>query len=172
MRPLFEINQELVWLEERLEADDEAGVEYSDELIQKISQHLDDLGAERDRKLDGYAVVIKQLDAEHKIAQEQYKEWRKKAEQREKRKAFLLNALKMHLEAVGQEKVKTGRFSFSVCSNGGVAPLRVDEDFLSDEFFYQPPRVPDNGKIRDALDRGESVPGAKYDERGKHVRIR
>ena len=71
----------------------------------------------------------------------------------------------------GKTKFKTSKFSFGIQKNGGLAPLWVDEDYSNIPQKYLKVE-PDNIKIRQALDTGENIMFAHYEERGESLRIR
>ena len=71
----------------------------------------------------------------------------------------------------GKTKFKTSKFSFGIQKNGGLAPLWVDEDYSNIPQKYLKVE-PDNIKIRQALDIGENIMFAHYEERGESLRIR
>ena len=89
----------------------------------------------------------------------------------ENRADILKSTLYKTLKEMDKSNLKTAKFSFSICKNGGLAPLSVDEDYTNIPQKYLKVE-PDNKKIRDALDSGENLSFARYEERGESLRIR
>ena len=172
MSSLFDLTAEISRLEDWLDDCDERGVEFSHAQGNKISQFLDSLGEQRDSKLDGYAYLIRKLEHERDAADEEKRAWEAKKKSREARIKWLKENLRLHMEAVNQRKIETGKFRFSVCKNGGVSPLEIDDKALPGEFFYQPPAMPDSTLIRQRVEAGESIAGVKVLPKGTHVRIK
>ena len=71
--------------------------------------------------------------------------------------------------------VETARYKLTLASNGGKAPLIVDEDYgttaIPDE-LCKVTREPDTAAIRAALEAGEELPFARVGERGQSMRIK
>lgn len=81
--------------------------------------------------------------------------------------------LKQHLyesmKAMGKTKFKTDLFSFNIQRNGGTQPMEVDELGVAKAYMKM---VPDNAKIRKALEEGKKLKFAELKERGEHLSIR
>ncbi len=123
---------------------------------------LESLAFDTESKLEGYAQLIRQLEAEaeaHKMEAD-WHNTRRKA--RENAAARLKERVGMHLAATGQEGAKAGLFSFGWHKSKAVAI--TDESELPVELF-RVKTEPDKTKIRELLDSGENVPGACIEER-------
>lgn len=171
-KTLYEITDSIQWIEEYLDEAEESGDQFSEEKQEKILRFLDGIESERNEKLDGYAYLIRKMDSESLAAAEEYERWRAKAENRKKRSTWLKQVLWMHMNAVGQRKVETGRFTFSVCKNGGREPLDIRVSELPEDYLRYLDPVPDGDKIRDHLKDGVEIPGVTVLPRGEHVRVR
>jgi hypothetical protein len=123
---------------------------------------LESLAFDTEQKLEGYAQLIRQLEAEaeaHKMEAD-WHNTRRKA--RENAAARLKERVGMHLAATGQEKAKAGLFSFGWHKSTAVEIL--DEANIPAELF----RVvtePDKTAIKKAIQAGEEVSGAQLVER-------
>lgn len=167
-KSLFEITEEMRWLDEIIDGDEWQERELGD----KITEHLNQVEGERDAKLDGYAWLIRRLEHEAEVAEDEVNRWRQKSLQRYNKIKLLKDRLKDHLEAVGQKKVSTDHFTFTVCTNGGMAPIEINEDLVPIEYYVNPPPVIDFKKLRADVESGVDVDGAQLKERGKHLRIK
>ena len=84
---------------------------------------------------------------------------------------MLKDKLEEVMRETGKTKFKTAKFTFGIQKNGGLAPLWIDEDYSNIPQKYLKVE-PDNAKIRQALDTGEGLVFAHYEERGESLRIR
>lgn len=112
----------------------------------------------------------------------------------------LLNRIKgiaqVAMEATGKKRIDGRTGYLLVKGNGGVAPLKIQEDVLPDEYrdvTVTMPLVtfrdlqeehpvlgavkvrgiaPANDRIREDLDDGHGVPGAWLEDRGSHVEVK
>lgn len=166
MKSLYHLTSDIEQLERYIESD-----EFNENDTQWVSDYLDSLEENRDEKLDSYAYLIRRLEAERDTAKLEAAEWQVKEQQRQNRINWLKRNLQEHMLIVGQSKIKTNKFAFSICKNGGMAPMQVDESLLPDEYWREI-REPNNSEVRRALESGSEVPGAKLLERGQHLRIR
>ena len=130
---------------------------------------LEMIEADMDIKADHYARFIGSLagdaltiDAEIKRLQE-----RKKfiLSRRDRLKATLFASMK----ATGRTSFKTALYSFTIQGNGGNRPVKLLDEVPE---RWRKPGEPDMGKIREALEKGESLPFAVLGDRGESLRIR
>ena len=97
-----------------------------------------------------------------------------------KRKGMLVEAvnrmnevLKEAMISMDKKKIETDLHTFSLRKNGGVTPLIVDKDRVPDEYMKVDIKlIPDNDKIRKALDAGEELDFAHFGERGMSLQIK
>lgn len=171
-KTLYEITESIQWIEDYLDEAEENGEQFSEDKQHKILNFLDDIESSRDSKLDGYAYLVRKLESEANTAAEEYERWRAKAESRKRRVDWLKHVLRLHMQAVGQRKVATGKFTFSLCKNGGREPLDIQVGELPEDYLKYLDPVPDGEKIRNHLSDGVEIPGVKVLPRGEHVRVR
>lgn len=130
---------------------------------------LEMIEADMDIKADHYARFIGDLagdaatiDAEIKRLQE--------------RKKFILNrrdrlkaTLYASMKSTGRTSFKTALYSFAIQGNGGSRPVKLLDEVPE---RWRKPGEPDMGKIREALENGQSLPFAVLGDRGESLRIR
>ena len=138
---------------------------------QCILDTLESIEGEIEDKADNYAVIIKELLADAEICKQEKLRLEARQKSFENRAKFLKDRLKEVMRETGKTKFKTAKFSFGVQKNGGLAPLWIDEDYSNIPQKYLKVE-PDNTKIRQALDSGENIIFAHYEERGESLRIR
>lgn len=163
MSTLYEITGDYLRLLEMLEED-----ESIDE--QAFKDTLDGIEGEFEIKADGYARVLKELNAQALKFKAEIERMTAKmnaiTNNSEKLKQHLYNSMK----ATGKLKFKTDLFSFGIQKNGGLQPMEIVPDVeIPDEYCR---KEPDNTKIRDALKDGKELPFAVLKERGEHLSIR
>lgn len=160
---LYEISEDYLKILEMLEGD-----ESIDPQILKDS--LEGIEGEFEVKVDNYARIIKELRAEsEKYATEigRMQARMKKLANNEKRlKQYLYDSMK----ATGKLKFKTDLFSFDIQKNGGLWPMEIIEGVEIAETYMK--MIPDNSKIRNALELGKKLPFAVLKEKGDHLVIR
>lgn len=123
---------------------------------------LESLEFDTEQKLEGYAQLIRQLEAEAE-AHKMEADWhtaRRKA--RENAVARLKERIGSHLAATGQEKARAGLFSFGWHKSSAVEV--TDEEQLTSALF-RVIREPDKTAIKKAIQSGEEVQGAQIVER-------
>ena len=173
MRPLYAIESDLLRLSDLLiDADDNAATDAA------FSEIMPGLLAERGAKLDGYIAVIRTLEAEASLAQDEADRFGEAAAKRLKAVATLKKRLADHLRATGESMVKTpvGR-EVAVQKNGGADPIIVEPGANLDTIPQRFVRIVthrelDTPAVRVALEAGEQLDFARQGERGYHLRIR
>ncbi|MBQ3413967.1 MAG: siphovirus Gp157 family protein [Clostridia bacterium] len=138
---------------------------------QMILDTLESIESEIEDKADNYAVIIKELLADAEICKQEKARLEARQKSFEGRAKFLKDKLEETMRETGKTKFKTAKFSFGIQKNGGLAPLWIDEDYSNIPQKYLKVE-PDNTKIRQALDGGENIFFAHYEERGESLRIR
>lgn len=137
---------------------------------QAIIDTLEAIGGEIEYKADGYAKVIKELDADsEKLTAEITRlTERKKTLQNniKKMKELLTNAMIM----TGKTKFKTDLFSFSVGKNPPALVIDNSAIIPAEYYVEQEPKL-DNGKIKEELKNGVQLDFAHL-EQTEGVRIR
>ncbi len=175
MRSLFEIGDDLFALGEMLE---EVGGEITeDEAGEALERWFEQLGAERDKKIDGYCLLIRQFEAASEARELEAKRLMALAGADGNNARRLKDRLKRFFDAQGIAKLETPRFKLSIQKNGGKAPLVVpqaweQEPAAAPEAYQRRVIQLDKEAIREALEAGEQVDGCEIAPRGSHLRIR
>lgn len=137
---------------------------------QAFQDTLDGIDGEFEDKADGYARVMKELNAEAKKYEAEIQRMTARMDALNNRSKMLKQHLYDSMKATGKIKFKTDLFSFGIQKNGGVQPLELMPDVeVPDEYCR---KEPDNAKIREALKNGMELPFAVLKERGDHLVIR
>ena len=170
MKTLFEITEEFAEVEARLEALDD-----SDNDLEAMSQLLEwmtDLSNERAEKIDAYCWFIRKLQAESETAKQVAAEFREKANQRENKVEMLKSLVYQHMKTLGHPKLFGKKFTVAIQKNGGSIPVEIiDEDEIP-ILLCEYKKIPVKTLIREALEKGDIVPGARLGERGESIRIK
>jgi predicted transcriptional regulator len=158
---LYELTEEARELQDMIE---EYPPETFSDTIESLQLMIED-------KADSYAAVNQNITNEIaalKAEEERLSARRKSLESNQKR---LKDAIKNAMEILGQNKIKTEKFTFSVSKNGGSQPIEVDAELLPDN--YKKVIVePDKELISKASESGIDIPGVKVLERGTHLTIK
>ena len=137
---------------------------------QVIEDTMEGLSGEIEDKAEGYAIVLKELQAERDKFDTEVKRMsanRDRIDGHIKRmKESLLNA--MHV--MGVKKIQTEHFRISEAGNGGQKPLKITGDVPEQYQIIR--RDPDMAAIRGALDEGKELDFAHLEERGTHLNIK
>ena len=149
-----------------------ANMLYQEEVDEEcILDTLESIEGEIEDKADNYAVIIKELLGDADICKQEKMRLEARQKRFENRAKLLKDKLEEVMRETGKTKFKTAKFSFGIQKNGGLAPLWIDEDYSNIPQKYLKVE-PDNAKIRQALDTGEGLVFAHYEERGESLRIR
>jgi len=163
---LFSIGEHFYALESLL-------IENEGEITDEIDQWLAEYQAKEEEKVDAYCFLIQKFE---EIAEESKRLAERSSSYNTKVKN-LKDRLKLYLEIRGKEKVETGRFTVTVCGNGGLLPIRLHEDVTADrlpESFVKVFKEPDLTALRDAILNGDEIAMqfAQILPRGTHLRIK
>ncbi|WP_283679928.1 siphovirus Gp157 family protein [Lentilactobacillus sp. Marseille-Q4993] len=112
-----------------------------------------------EHKFQGYGQVINQTKADIEELKTEIKRLQGKKKTLDNNLACLKDSLLQSLNAIGQTKVKTPMFSFSIKETTAVE--LVDESQLADEFLIPQPAKVDKTAIKKAIQAGEEVTGAR-----------
>lgn len=163
MSTLYEITGEYLQLLEMLEEADELEE-------QVIKDTLEGIEGELEIKADGYARIIKEVEAEAKKYEDEMKRLEARCSTLRNRGRILKDHLYSSMKQTGKLKFKTDLFSFGIQKNGGLQPLKIIPDTeIPDEYLK---KEPDNSRIREAIKEGKKLPFAVLEERGDHLTIR
>lgn len=169
-RTLYAITDDLQALDEMLI---ELGGDISDpKVAEAIDAWMAELDRDLTRKADGYASLIKEIEARAKARTEEAKRLTDRARVDENAAAALKSRMLYAMQARQMKTIETARFKLSVTGNGGKTPMVVTDEKAIPEKFHRVVVMVDTDKLRDALEAGQTVPGASLAPRGFHLRIR
>ena len=169
-RSLFSISDDIEKLNELL---DDCGDDAQQQEL--IAQWFEQLGAERDTKLDAYAALITEMLARAEVRKAEAKRLQELAAADENRAKLLKDRLKSFFDTHNIRTVETARYKLSLAKNGGKAPLILKDGLSPTELPEQFQKVsidPNTAAIREALERGEKLEWAQLGERGTSMRIK
>ena len=175
MRSLYRISEDLLVLGDLLtELDGEIG---GDATGQAIEQWFDEIGEERDRKIDNYCALIREMEERAAARKAEAERIQRLAECDLNAAKRLKASLKGFLDLHQIKKLETDRFKLSVAQNGGKAPLDLPAAWSANpaaapERYHRHVIEIDREAIRADLESGEPVDGCALRERGDHLRIR
>ena len=163
---LFSIGEHFYALESLL-------IENEGEITDEIDQWLAEYQAKEEDKIDAYCYIIQKFA---EIADEAKRLADRSAGYNKKVK-HLKDRLKVYLEYRGKEKVETGRFTVTVCRNGGLLPIKLNEDVTTEvlpDQYVKTLREPDVSSLRESILNGDTnaLRFAQFLPRGTHLRIK
>ena len=159
---IFELTSEYLQLLDMLEDPD------MDE--QTILDTLEGVGGELEEKADGYARVMRQMDADAKAIKTEEERLYNRRKSLENRSAWLKSRLQNVMELTGKTKFKTELFSFGIQKNPAKVVITDESRIGHDYLIPQPPKV-DTKAIKDALNAGFCFDWAHL-EQSESLRIR
>ncbi len=128
-----------------------------------IFDTLEGIEGEFEDKADGYAKIIKEIEAKKNARKEEAKRLTDSAKIFENRVNNLKQKLFNAMKATGKTKFATNIFTFNIAKNGGKQALTIDGDVP--EEFTKTKIENDTDKIRQALENGENLPFAHLEPR-------
>lgn len=137
-----------------------------------IFDTIEMIEADMDEKADSYAKIIRRMEGDEKIIQEETRRLKDRATAIANRRGRMKASLEEMMRATGRMKFKTALFSFNIQKNGGAAPLILLTPADQIPAEWRKPGEPDTVRMRQALERGEACPFAVLGERGESLRIR
>lgn len=130
---------------------------------QMVFDTLESIEGEIEDKADGYAKIIKELEAKRDARKVEAKRLTENAKVFDNR----VNALKQNLfntmKSTGKTKFATDLFSFNIAKNGGKQALTIDGDVP--EEYTKTIIENDTDKIRADLEAGKELPFAHLEPR-------
>lgn len=157
---------ELTAVYQRLQDQIESGEDY-DGILEVI-------GDEIETKADGYARVIRNMEAEAAAFKAEEKRLAEKRKVCENAVDRLKKNLFDSMKATGKEKFKTELFSFAIQGNGGKLPVIVDVKDTSElpDDLVKITEAPDLDAIRAYIEETGDLTYAHFGERGESLRIK
>lgn len=120
-------------------------------------------------KADGYAKVLKNMDADIKGLQAEERRLKERRQSLERRKVYLSHNLEQSMKAIGKTRFKTDLFSFSIAKNPAKAEVKDERAFIEwcekngrdDLLRFKAPEI-NKTALKDAiLKDGEVIDGAE-----------
>nr|DAZ10847.1 MAG TPA: resistance protein [Caudoviricetes sp.] len=144
---------------------------YDEDVDEKaLLDTLESIEGDIEDKADGYAKIIKELEAQSKARKEEAKRLTESAQTLDNRIKMLKSNLFNCMKITGKTKFTTNLFSFDIVKNGGKQPLTIDGDVPKE--YTKTVIENDTSKIRQALENGENLPFAHLEPRGERLSIR
>ena len=139
-------------------------------------QWLRDHEADRDRKIEAVAFVVREKEAHVNAIKDEEARLAARRQSEERDIDRLKKSVLAYFAEAGIDKVKTPLFTVSRRGNGGKAPLKVldglDLGAVPEAFLRFPDPELDKEAVRAALEAGEALDWAEIGERGSHCSIR
>ena len=172
-RRLFDISADIQALEDLLY---ESGGDVSDPEVEAALDHwFASLAHERNEKLDGYATVIREMEARAEIRKAEAKRLRDRATVDENIAKRLKDRLVWFFEEHGLKTIETERYRLTRARAGGKTPviLKVDPADLPERFRRVKEIVSaDKDAILEAIESGQDVSEyAEIGERSQYLKI-
>lgn len=144
---------------------------YDEDVDEKaLLDTLESIEGDIEDKAEGYAKIIKELEAQSKARKEEAKRLTESAQTLDNRIKMLKSNLFNCMKITGKTKFTTNLFSFNIVKNGGKQPLTIDGDVPKE--YSKTVIENDTSKIRQALENGENLPFAHLEPRGERLSIR
>lgn len=144
---------------------------YDEDVDEKaLLDTLESIEGDIEDKAEGYAKIIKELEAQSKARKEEAKRLTESAQTLDNKIKMLKSNLFNCMKITGKTKFTTNLFSFNIVKNGGKQPLTIDGDVPKE--YTKTVIENDTSKIRQALENGENLPFAHLEPRGERLSIR
>jgi len=138
-----------------------------------IADTMEAIEGDFEEKADGYAMVIRQLNADAKAAKEEADRLTARKKALENSADRITKNLQAAMVAVDKKKFKTALFSFGIQKNPASVVMDTTDVFkIPQEFITIPDPVINKAAIKDALKAGENLEGIAHFEQGESLRIR
>lgn len=165
MPTLYELTNEMLALDEAFHA-------ANGELNPELEELLENLDLAHRDKVDAYCALISETLARHAGRKNEANRLATLAKADLAFADRLKRRLHDHMRVTDQKRIDTDRYRVSRCANGGAPTVIVDST---------PERLPswaqrveiqaDLDQIKNRLNAGETLPFARFAERGEHLRI-
>lgn len=155
MSSLYELAEVLNEL--RTLSEENGGV-YSEECLYDTWEALE---GEFDAKTEAWCKAVKNIEADIDVLEAEADRLKNKARSMKRTEMLMKSNLAAIMLTAGKTKLKTPLFNINRLKLNGKLDVKakdVPEEFRKEQVS----RVPDNDKIREALDKGEKLPFARY----------
>lgn len=145
-----------------------------EEMAAAVAEHAAALDGALADKADAYAALIRSLEARAEAREAEADRMYNLGKTDAALADRLRTALREAMERTGRTKIETPRFRLSVRANGGKVPVVVEDESALPAIYRVPVYAEkiDKDGVREALERGETVPGARLGERGTRLDLR
>jgi len=145
--------------------------------VQTLADSLAVTDAQLESKCEGYAKLIRSLEAEAEACKNEARHFQDRAKSATNKADWLKKALKVSMDARGITEQRAGLFKLAIQKNGGVAPIQWEP-------FAEPAKGPaeyvkvetiynwDTEKVRQDLNDGKILDFATLGERGTRLVIK
>lgn len=141
---------------------------------QVIADTLEGLSGEIEIKADGYARVIKQMDADSKAIKAEEERLYNRRKSLENRISYLKNRLQYAMELIGFTKIKTELFNIGIQKNPAKVVIDDPKKVPAEYLIPQDPKI-DTAALKEALKDSDESPflqGIAHLEQSESLRIR
>ena len=166
MANIYELTADLLRLQAMLlQADEENEAE--------IAEALQIADAELEGKAEGYAHVIRNIEADISALKAEEQRLNAKRKSAEKAAERLKSTLYEAMVRTGKTKIKAGTFDLKIAQNGGALPVILDVDVneLPDD-LVKVKKEADKKAIAEYIEATGDISYAHYGERGSSLRIK
>jgi hypothetical protein len=140
---------------------------------QAFMDTLDGIEGAIEVKADGYAKVMRQLEADAAACDAESKRLKNKSKTIDNNIKRMKTALQYAMQATGKTKFKTALFSFGIQKNP--ASVVMDEQYIEnipERFLVRKDPEINRKAIRDAINAGEDLEGLAHLEQTESLRIK
>jgi len=140
---------------------------------QAFMNTLDGIEGAIEVKADGYAKVMRQLEADAAACDAESKRLKNKSKTIDNNIKRMKTALQYAMQATGKTKFKTALFSFGIQKNP--ASVVMDEQYIEnipERFLVRKDPEINRKAIRDAINAGEDLEGLAHLEQTESLRIK
>jgi len=169
-KSLFDIGEDIELLEESLSA-----IEDDSEMQEVVLGFLEDATQELSQKVDNYLSLIREKQAIAAARKDEAKRLNALAKSDENLARNLKNTLQYFFESRGISKMETPRYRVSIARNGGKKPIVLNQLIEAKDLperFQRVEVTPNMDAIREALENGEDLGFAEFDQSGTSLRIK
>ena len=162
MSSLYELTENMLQVEQMLEQG----------LIEEADDTLESLQGDWEAKAEDIVKLMRSLTADAESYAREAEYYETKAKNAKSQAQHLQDYLYRSMKSLNKDKATAGNFKLVIAKNGGKLKLHIDSPSKLPMAYRKLSYVPDNDKIRAALDGGAKIDGVYYEERGESLRIK